>query len=110
MRLIADPAEPTLLMIAQRRVGLRKSLQVMTYMVSWRICADDLAHEPTAEEYADWWKVSRRTAYREQALFREAFPGESSPARLLEATAHAWASRPSGRPSPAVLGASVPAL
>jgi hypothetical protein len=48
---------------------------------------DDLGREPTAEEYAKWWKESPATAYREQALFRQAFPDEQNPARLLDVAA-----------------------
>jgi hypothetical protein len=43
-----------------------------------------LGHPPTVEEYADWWKESRATAYREQQLFRETFPGMETPDLLLD--------------------------
>jgi hypothetical protein len=98
------PKGQTLAMIAAGRVGVIKSARVMAFMVQWQIAADDLGREPTVEEYAEWWNSSRRTAFREQALFREAFPGENTPRRLLDLTAHAWATRPSKRPSPKVLG------
>ncbi len=97
----------TLLEYAHRRVGLRNSMRVMTYMVSWQIAREDLGYEPTAEQYGQWWKESPATAYREQALFRQAFPNESNPARLLDLTAPAWATRPSRRPSPATLSTAL---
>ena len=37
---------------------------------------------PTQAEYADYWRISERSAQREWAVFREAFPGEDSPERL----------------------------
>lgn len=73
-------------------------------MVAYQVVRDDLGHSPTIEEYGDWWKQSRSTSYREQALFRQAFPSEETPDRLLDATAQAWASRPSRRPNPTALG------
>lgn len=76
-----------LLVVAGRRVGLRRAMKAMTYMIAWDHVRDDLGHEPTAEEYAAWWKESPATAYREQALFRQAFPGEQNPARLLDLAA-----------------------
>jgi hypothetical protein len=39
-------------------------------------------HYPTQAEYAAEWKVSERTAQREWALFKRAFPSEESPERL----------------------------
>lgn len=37
---------------------------------------------PTQAEYATYWKITERTAQREWALFRQAFPNETSPDRL----------------------------
>jgi len=73
-----------LLVVAGRRVGLRKAMKVLTYMTAWEHVREDLGRAPTAEEYAKWWRESNATAYREQALFRQAFPDESTPARLLD--------------------------
>jgi hypothetical protein len=47
----------------------------------------------TLQEYADWWKVSQPTSFREQKLFREAFPGESTPDRLLDLAGTQWSER-----------------
>jgi hypothetical protein len=40
--------------------------------------------DPTVEEVAAWWKENERTAYREQAAFRRAFPTLESPAPIFE--------------------------
>lgn len=41
-----------------------------------------LGHYPSQAEYAAEWKISERTAQREWALFKRAFPTEESPERL----------------------------
>ena len=76
-----------LLVVAGRRVGLRKAMKVLAYMTAWAHVRDDIGHDPTAEEFAAWWKESAATAYRAQQLFRQAFPDETNPARLLELAA-----------------------
>ncbi len=42
----------------------------------------DLGHYPGQAEYAAEWNISDRTAQREWALFKCAFPTEDSPERL----------------------------
>jgi hypothetical protein len=83
-----------LLVVAQKRVGLRKAFTVLTFMVAWDHARRAMRRETlTLEQYADWWKESRATAYRHQARFREAFPGESTPDRLLDVAAVQWDER-----------------
>lgn len=65
-------------------MGAIKSARVIAFVLSWGIAAEAVGHPLTLEEYADWWKDSRSTAFREQALFREAFPGEKTPQRIVE--------------------------
>jgi hypothetical protein len=38
---------------------------------------------PTQEEYAEDWELSDRTVQRQWQLIRRAFPGETSPQRLV---------------------------
>jgi hypothetical protein len=47
----------------------------------------------TLAEYADWWRESHGASYRTQANFREAFPGETTPDRLLDLAAAQWDAR-----------------
>jgi hypothetical protein len=75
------------------RVGARRGYRVGTFLVSWSIVYQALGRAPSIEEYGDWWKLSRSTAFREQALFREAFPGEHDPERVVVAMLDAWDSR-----------------
>ena len=67
-----------------QRVGFRRSARVMQFVVTWALAENDLGHRPTVEEYADWWgDVSYATAYRDQALFREALPWFDTPSGFL---------------------------
>ena len=67
------------------RVGLRKTLKVLTFMTSWGVVYESLGRAPESiEEYALWWRESRAKAFREQQLFREALPGEDTPTRIWE--------------------------
>ena len=79
----------TLIEIAVARHGFRRGMTVVSFVVAWGIArelwAEDHPGDPfTIEEYATWWKISRSTAYREQAWFREAFPNEVTPDRFTD--------------------------
>ena len=80
----------TLLEVAMARVGIRRGAKVLAFMIAWNLVRSELGREPDIEEYAEWWRTSIRTAYREQAMFRDAFPGETNPARLMDAAQGAW--------------------
>jgi hypothetical protein len=77
------PRRQTLLEYIFATVGFRKGRKIVTFMLSWDLVESKLGYEPTVEEYAHWWKESASSGYREQALFRECFPAETSPSRLL---------------------------
>lgn len=73
----------TVLELVQARTGsLRKTFQVGKVIAQWAIVRQDLGRRPYVHEYADWWKVSERTAWREMARFADAFPEEDGPDRL----------------------------
>ena len=83
-----------LLTIAARSVGLRKAFRVLTFMAAWDQARRAMRRETlTLAEYAEWWRESPATSYRHQALFREAFPGESTPDRLLDLADVQWNER-----------------
>jgi hypothetical protein len=80
--------------IARSNAGLRKAFQALTFMAAWDLARRALRRETlTLEEYADWWKVARTTSFREQSRFREAFPGETTPDRLLDLAEGQWIQR-----------------
>ena len=68
--------------VAVRNAGIRASITAMGWAYSWAVTREAIGHEPTVEEVADWWNMSRRTAFREQAAFRKAFPTLDSPAPI----------------------------
>jgi hypothetical protein len=93
--MIRVPEEPRpLFEIVRQRVGFRQAVQVFVFMIAWDQARRAMRRETlTLAEYADWWKVSRPTSFREQARFREAFPSETTPDRLLDVVAAAWDER-----------------
>lgn len=70
--------------VAVRNAGLRKAIAALTWAYSWATVREALGYNPTVDEVADWWKQSRRTAFRDQSAFREAFPTLATPARIYE--------------------------
>jgi hypothetical protein len=91
---VSDQQPVTLFDYARKRVGLRRAVQVFTFMAAWDHARRAMRHESlTLAEYADWWKVARTTAFREQSRFREVFPAETTPDRLLDLAATAWDER-----------------
>jgi hypothetical protein len=64
--------------------GYVKGAKVCAYIWAWGTVARHLDREPTVEEYADFWGMSRRQAFYEQARFREAFADLDTPAPILE--------------------------
>jgi hypothetical protein len=85
-----DATGEPLLVVAARRVGLRKAFKVLTFMAAWDTAQRAVGHEIGIEEYARWWREPNGTAYRHQALFRDAFENETTPARLLSEATHQW--------------------
>lgn len=88
-----ETGEP-LLTVAARQVGMRRAFRVLTFMAAWDRARKAMRRESISlEEYAEWWKVARRTSFDEQALFRQAFPDESTPDRLLDLAEGQWVER-----------------
>lgn len=52
----------------------RDAGKILAYCLQWIIVHGHVGHRPTVEEYADYWGISRASAYREQADFREVWP------------------------------------
>lgn len=77
----------TWLEVAVANAGLRTGVRGMTWAYQWAVARESLGHEPSVEEVAEWWALTRRTAFRDQAAFREAFPMLETPARIYESEA-----------------------
>lgn len=82
---MAKRKQLTLQQAAARHIGQVKGAKVVAFIVRWAIAEEALGHPPTLEEFASWWSESRSTVFREQARFRDAFPDESTPQRLIDA-------------------------
>jgi hypothetical protein len=70
--------------IAIRTAGFRDAVRALSWAHDWGVVRIVLGHDPSAEEVADWWRKSVRTAYREQASFRKAFPKLDTPAPVID--------------------------
>lgn len=89
MRLL--PRRDSLLGVAYARTGsVVKAANVISFMVAWDICRQSLGHEPTVAEYSEWWRQTERGSYKELARFREVFPDERNPSRILDLVADEW--------------------
>jgi hypothetical protein len=67
-----------------KNAGFRKANTALLWATCWAIVRETTGQDPTVEEVADWWKTPYRTAYREQAAFRAAFPALDTPAALFQ--------------------------
>jgi hypothetical protein len=77
------PKRPrTWIEVAVANGGFRKTYKALQWAHSWIFVEVALGREPSVEEVAEWWNESRRTAFREQAAFRECFPTLDNPAPL----------------------------
>lgn len=67
-----------------RKLGYRKGTKVAAFVVAWGIYTDSLQEGRRASMfgYANYWKQSQATSYRELEVFHEAFPDEVLPDRV----------------------------
>ena len=66
------------------RAGFRGADIACKWAYKWGGAREALGHEPSVDEVAKFWRISRRTAFREQAGFREVFPEFETPAPFYE--------------------------
>jgi hypothetical protein len=67
---------PTWIEVGVSHAGIRSTIKAINWAYCWAVTCEALGHEPSAEEVAEWWAMSRRTA------FRDAFPMLESPAPI----------------------------
>lgn len=66
--------ECSLIQFAYGRTGsMLKSARVVGFVIAWKPVRDELGHEPTMEEYSQWWGLPLRTVYNHLEEFREVF-------------------------------------
>jgi hypothetical protein len=68
-----------------QRVGVRKAAKVIAFVATYHATQQELGRPPSMEEYAEDWGISRATAFRDLALFREAQPFFDQPAGFIAA-------------------------
>lgn len=68
--------------VAVRNGGFRNAIKALSWAHSWIHVQVALDRDPSVDEVAEWWAMSRRTAFREQAAFRECFPALDTPAAI----------------------------
>lgn len=78
------PKPPTWLQVAVFNAGMVKGATAISWAWCWGITREVLGHDPTVEEVAEWWGASERTAYRDHASFKKAFPFLDSPAPYVD--------------------------
>lgn len=81
---MAKRTPTTWLEIAVTNAGMRKAVRAVTWAFLWGVTREAIGDEPTVEQVAEHWRSSRRTAFRDQAKFREAFPTMETPAPIFE--------------------------
>lgn len=85
MSVVAKRPAKTLMEVAVAQHGLRKGASVVGFILAWAIASDAMEQPLTLDDYATWWKDSMATAYRDQARFRETFPGHATPQAIVDA-------------------------
>ena len=76
--------QPTWIEVAVSNAGVVKGATAITWAWCWGITREVLKHEPSVEEIAEWWNISIRTAYRDHAAFKKAFPMLDSPTPYVD--------------------------
>lgn len=79
-----SPRQPTWIEVAVSNAGVVKGATAITWAWCWGITREVLKHDPSVEEVAEWWNTSIRTAYRNHAAFKKAFPMLDSPAPYVD--------------------------
>lgn len=59
--------------------------RVTAFIQGWSWATDHLGHEPSVPEFAEAFKEHVPNAYRDLELFKELFPTESNPTRIVDA-------------------------
>jgi hypothetical protein len=79
------PTNATVLEVAYAKTrSYRKAARVAAFVVAWGVVRRELGRTPSVEEYAEYWKQSRATAFREQEAFREVFDRCDTPDLVLD--------------------------
>lgn len=67
-----------------RVAGRDRAKRLAIFLQQWDHQADGLGRAPTVKEYAAEWNESETGAYRLFEEFRDVFPSEEDPSRIME--------------------------
>lgn len=79
-----------------RQYGYTTTLRAAGFVTAWSWVTQTLGHEPTMYEYAEYWRSSLATAYREQEAFKK-ITGLDTPAEIVAAAEAAGYEMPGRR-------------
>lgn len=66
------------------KIGMRRGLRALTYIVAWGLASDAEGHPLTVEEYTAYWKQSLSTSYREREAFLMVWPDLANPGPIWD--------------------------
>lgn len=67
-----------------REAGRDCAKRLAIFLQQWDHQADELGRAPSVKEYAVEWRESETATYRLLEEFREVFPSEDDPSRIME--------------------------
>lgn len=78
---------PSVLEVAVANAGLRRGMRGTQFLLEWAVViADGVEFSGGVTDqirtYVAWWDENERSAWRHLKEFKEAFPGEETPARM----------------------------
>lgn len=77
--------EASLLEVAVSRVGFRRAITALTFLLTWGFYVDATPDEEhTVARYAEFANMSDREAFRKASIFREAFPDQANASAMWE--------------------------
>ena len=94
--------QPTIMDVIIGRVGIRRSIRVLGFLLAWsQTMVDEEAarrgeavlRNITLADYQAAWDVSESTKWRDLGLFREAFPSQRDPNDVCRYMAEVGASK-----------------
>jgi hypothetical protein len=75
---------PTWIEVGVQNGGFRQTIKALGWAYAWAVAREAIGHDPSVEEFADWWNYPVRTAFRDQAAFRACYPNLDTPGCMFE--------------------------
>jgi hypothetical protein len=79
-----ETPEPFDHVVRRRLEGDEQKVQALVaYLQGWSYVRDEIGRGPTSAEFADYWHFDMPSVRADEAAFREAFPEEEGPERII---------------------------